>query len=320
MNDKNRPKVVFLEDPNASTGGHLDHVIPALKDEFDARHIKTLDAKIVSAQVEWADIVWLEWANEMAIHVTLNVPALRYKKVVCRLIGYELFTPMPKAIDWRMVDRLIFIAKHKMELFDSRFEIVSPEKVLIRCGIDMDKYRIFTVKQNTKKLVLLGHLNFRKGLPLLLHFYQQLLKRDPGFYLYIRGEFQDSKLELGAMTMIEELGLEGKLEFVDWVDDLNAWLADKSHILSFSLEESFHYAIGNGMAAGLKPIIHAWRESREIWPERFIFSNLDEFLYLALADLYEPDEYRRWLELCDLTGERQVKEIKALFRGLLANE
>ena len=74
--------------------------------------------------------------------------------------------------------------------------------------------------------------------------------------------------------MIHELGLKNKIEFVDWVEDLNAWLADKSHILSFSLEESFHYAIGNGMAAGLKPVIHAWNESREIWPNEYIFETL----------------------------------------------
>jgi hypothetical protein len=116
--------------------------------------------------------------------------------------------------------------------------------------------------------------------------------------------------------MIKELSLENNLEFVEWVDDLNAWLADKSHILSFSLEESFHYAVGNGMSAGLKPIIHAWRESREIWPQEFIFSDLDEFLSLALSVEYDPERYRALLVEKGLTGERQVDEIKSLFKDL----
>ena len=88
---------------------------------------------------------------------------------------------------------------------------------------------------------------------MLLQFYRQLLKHDPSYHLYIRGVFQDERLKMATMTMIDELRLKDKIEFVDWVDDLNSWFADKSHILSFSLEESFHYAIGEGMAAGLKP-------------------------------------------------------------------
>ena len=34
--------------------------------------------------VDWADIVWLEWANELAIHATNNLPQIRNKKVICR--------------------------------------------------------------------------------------------------------------------------------------------------------------------------------------------------------------------------------------------
>ena len=316
FHDHARPKVLFLESPNISTGGHLDHVIPALRSDFEAKHVKTLDVREIESLVKWADIVWLEWANEMAIHVTTKVPVISDKKVICRLIGYETFTALPSQINWKVVDRIVFMAKHKMEIFNSRFKAVGPSQILIRSGINMEKFSIAPNKKNTKKLVFLGHLNFRKGLPILLHFYKQLLKKDPSFYLYIRGEFQDAKLELGARTMIKELSLENNLEFVEWVDDLNAWLADKSHILSFSLEESFHYAVGNGMSAGLKPIIHAWRESREIWPQEFIFSDLDEFLSLALSVEYDPERYRALLVEKGLTGERQVDEIKSLFKDL----
>jgi hypothetical protein len=114
--------------------------------------------------------------------------------------------------------------------------------------------------------------------------------------------------------MIKELSLSNKLEFVGWVDDLNDWLADKSHILSFSLEESFHYAIGNGMAAGLKPVIHAWKESRDIWPEDFIFNDLDSFIDIMLNESYEPHNYRQILFDQSLDYKHQILEIEELLK------
>ncbi|MFW6103523.1 MAG: class I SAM-dependent methyltransferase [Bacteroidota bacterium] len=102
------------------------------------------------------------------------------------------------------------------------------------------------------------------------------------------------------------------------MDDINEWLADKSHILSFSLEESFHYAIGNGMAAGLKPAIHAWRESRNIWPEQYIFRNLEEFLAMAADDSFEPQIYRQKLFDHGLDADRQIAEIEQVIGECIA--
>ncbi len=86
---------------------------------------------------------------------------------------------------------------------------------------------------------------------------------------------------MALRTMIDELELELELGervaiVTEWVPDLDAWLADKSHVLSCSLEESFHCGLGDGIAAGLRPVIHAWRGAREIWPLEHVFRNLDE--------------------------------------------
>ena len=117
---------------------------------------------------------------------------------------------------------------------------------------------------------------------------------------------------MAAKTRIRELSLEKKIEFVDWIDDLNTWLADKSHILSFSFEESFHYSVGNGMAAGLKPVIHAWTESRDIWPEEFIFNDLDSFLKIMLDKNFEPELYRNLLFVNNLTTSTQTAHFDSL--------
>ena len=153
----------------------------ALSGKYHVRYLKTLSTDQAQLGINWADIVWLEWANQMAIQATNNIKRIEKKKVVCRLHGYEVFTDMPKKINWEHVQRLIFVAKHKMDFFNSRIKNLQTPQIVIRNGVDVDKFTIAKNKKNSKKLVLLGHLNFRKGLPILLHFYQQLLIRDPSF-------------------------------------------------------------------------------------------------------------------------------------------
>ena len=289
-----RTKIAVLCLPGLQS--FLGDIVDYLKTKYDVRTCYSNNNQEIGSATQWADIVWLEWANQMAIHVTNKIPQIKDKKVICRLHGYEVFTDMPAHINWNVVDSLLFVAKHKQEIFNKKFKIQSPPQTVIRNGINTNKFTIADNKQNTKRLVFIGHLNFRKGVPLLLQFYHELLKVDPDYHLYIRGEFQDPRLEMAARTMIKELSLDKKLEFVNWVEDLNSWLADKSHILSFSLEESFHYTIGNGMAAGLKSVIHAWNESRDIWPNQFIFRDLSEFLQVMMDDAYHPEEYRDWVK------------------------
>ncbi len=308
--------ILFLELPGTSTGGHLDHIVRHFKNIHHVKYEKTNDSNQIMNAVKWADIVWLEWANDMAVHVTNNISEIKTKKVFCRLHGYEVFTNYPAQINWDAVHKLIFVAEHKKQIFNKKFNIDSPPcQVVLRNGVDMDKFSISPNKTNTKKLVLLGHLNFRKGLPLLIHFYHELLKKDPDYFLYIRGEFQEPRLEMAINTMIKELCLENKIKFVDWVDNLNEWLADKSHILSFSLEESFHYAVGNGMAAGMKPVIHAWNESRHIWPQEYIFNDLEGFMKLMSSETpFEPAKYRNYIIEKKLDSQSQIENIEALFK------
>ncbi len=309
-------KIVFIEKASLGDGRFLKPIVESLKSRFNVKLLRTVNSLEVMRAVNWADVVWLEWANDLAIHATNNIPQIRDKKVICRLHGYEVFTGMPAKINWQVVDRLIFVANHKRDLFLNKVKHANVDTDVIRNGIHLDKYFPPKGKTNTKKLVLIGNLNARKGIPLLLHFFRQLLKRDFSYQLYIRGDFQDERLEMATQTMIRELKLEENIVFVGWVEDLNAWLADKSHILSFSLEESFHYTIGEGMAAGLKPVIHAWNESRDIWPDEFIFSDLDEFLGMMENPEYDPNKYRRMISDHQLDFETQIKKISDLLIDL----
>ncbi len=304
-------RLLFLEEANLSTGGHLDHIYDYFRSKCSARYEKVETVAAAREQIAWADVVWLEWASELMAQVTREVDELKRLPVLARLHGFEVFTPTAKEFNWQVVDKLIFVAEHKRRIFHSRVPNPPTRDTLIRNGIDVEHFSVPPAKRNTKNLLLLGHINYRKGLPMLLQFFHELLKRDDEFHLFIRGDWQDARYQLASITMMKELGIRDKITLVTkWIDDLDSWLVDISHILSFSLEESFHCAIGNCMAAGMKPIIHAWTESRAIWPEQFIFRSLDEFLELALSPAYRPYQYRSLLRRHDLTKATQLARVE----------
>ncbi|SDD76934.1 Glycosyltransferase involved in cell wall bisynthesis [Sporomusa acidovorans] len=269
----------------------------------------------IHAAIDWADIIWLEWGNESTI-VATQYPGIKNKKVFVRIHGYEVFTDMPAKINWSVVNKLIFVAEHKREVFFQRFGMsISKEKTcVIRNGIDIDKFNFTKGKEKNKNIACIGNINYRKGIDLLLQFFYELIQNDSEYRLFIRGDYQDLRYQMAIDTMLQELQLQDKVIFVDRVDNLNNWLKNMSFIVSSSIEESFHYSVGEGMLAGLKPVIFAWRESRDIWPSEFIFKNSFEFRKIILDNSYEPECYRQFvIDHYSLT--KQIHEIYELLNA-----
>lgn len=309
-----RLRVGFVCGPDRKFIGDIKREMSKRHDVRTAYFDESLDLPAVQRVMDWADVTWFEWCDKVMVNASQKLK--KTSAVVCRLHGYEVFAGLPAHVDWSFVDQLIFVARHKRDIFNDSYKNVPTNQILIRNGVNLNTFSIPQKKENTKHLLLLGNLNYRKGLPMLMHFYNELLSRDPDFHLTIRGTWQDLRYKIATMTMIDELGLENKITFVeDWIENLNEWLSDKSHILSFSLEESFHYTIGEGMAAGLKPVIHAWNESRDIWPEEFIFHNLDTFIDITCAETYTPEAYRQFVET-HFPMEQQVEKIDRVLRDL----
>jgi len=264
--------------------------------EYEVKKFIVSKEKEIYSAVDWADILWLEWGNDSTVLAT-SYKGIIGKKVIVRIHGYEVFTDIPPKIKWAVVDRLVFVAEHKRDLFFSQFgEIIARDKTcILRNGIDSNKFNIAVNKTKNKNIACIGNINYRKGIDLLLQFFYELLQVDGEYKLYIRGTHQDARYQLAIDTMIKELGLQNHVIFVGRVEDINKWLANMTYIVSSSLEESFHYSIGEGMLAGLKPIVHAWTESRDIWPQEYIFKNSAEFKQIILDSSYNPTEYRQFV-------------------------
>lgn len=308
-----RLRIAFIEQLGLTNGRFLDGIVAAVGARAQVRHVETAKLAEAAEAAEWADVVWLEWGHELTAFATQRVRALKDKPVVCRIHGFEVFTDVPEKADWSVVDHVIFVAQHKRAILLERLPVLAEKSSVIRNGVALGRFTIPEGKLNTRHLAAIGHLNYRKGYPVLLQHFHELARRDGRFRLSIRGDRQDARYEMALRTMIDELELGERVAIVtEWVPDLDAWLADKSHVVSCSLEESFHCGLGDGIAAGLRPVIHAWREAREIWPPEHVFRNLDEFLALCLDETWDPAAHRHLLVDRGLDQARQVREVVAL--------
>ena len=99
-------RIIFLEQSNQSDGRFLKPIVKSLKGRYDVKYLRTLNIIEAKKAIDWADVVWLEWANQLTVYLTNKLPQLKEKKVICRLHGYEVFTNMPAQIKWIMLTDL----------------------------------------------------------------------------------------------------------------------------------------------------------------------------------------------------------------------
>ncbi|MCB9492537.1 MAG: glycosyltransferase [Dehalococcoidia bacterium] len=266
----------------------------AIAQRHEVRHLHFNERAVlrdVDAAMEWADVVWFEWCDELLVEASRRLTKRAH--VVCRLHSYEAFTDAPARVDWRFVDRLVFVADHLRRLFEDRFE-ARPASVVIPNAVATDGLRLSTTG-DPFAIAYLGSLDFKKGPQLLLQCLAELIRRDPRYHLHVAGVFGDPRYELYFDKMIPALGLQGHVTLHGWVDDVDAWLDDKSFIVSTSVLESFGVGIAEAMAKGLTPVIHDWVGAEEIWPREHTFRTVAEFADLVLRGRGKPEALRAWV-------------------------
>ena len=254
----------------------IDDIATYLKEENEVRYFEGKDIRDLLQMMEWADIAWFEWCDQLLIEAT-KLP--KVTKIICRLHSYEIFTNMPEQIDWDKVDQLVFVNQSVKELYERKFSN-NVAKTVIYNGVDSHAFTLNPQKTYGKKIASVGYINYKKNPALLLYVFKKIHEYDNEFSLHIAGTHQDPRLELYFEHFLKEHPLP--VYFDGWVDDMPAWYADKDYIISTSLFESFHYSIAEGMLCGLLPLIHRWFGADYLYPKRHLFSDPDDCLQLMM--------------------------------------
>jgi glycosyltransferase involved in cell wall biosynthesis len=297
----------------------LKDIVEHLNRKYDVLTCFDGDPQKISSVVNWADIVWIEWANELAVGLTNNPALLNEKYVICRLHRYEAFVDdFCLKIDWSRIDTLVFVGAFMESMLKARVKDLDQRVGRITTfpnGIDLDKMS-FKDRKNGYDLAYVGYINYNKGPMLLLQAFKTLVQADDRYKLHIAGKIQNMHLDYYFTHMVDELNLTENIQFDGWIKDVNLWLQDKQYLVSSSVHESQGVGIMEAMACGIKPVIHNFVGASSIYPEKFIWNTIPEFVDHITKEAYDSAEYRKFVARRYSLVE-QMQQIDELIAGIV---
>ena len=143
----------------------------------------------------------------------------------------------------------------------------------------------------------------------MLQIIKKLVDKDKRYKVHVAGTMQGLEYEVHLKHIINEMNIKDNVVFYGWVDDMKEWWKDKNYLLSTSVHEGHPCNIIEGMARGIKPVIHNYFGSKSQWPNDLIFNTVDEAANLILEDKYDSEEYRKFVA-DRYSLENQIEKIK----------
>ena len=288
-----RPKIAFFCGGDGMT--FLNEIADFTKQRFQTRVFEGQTKEELYKLMQWSDVSWFEWCTDLAAAAS-NLP--KVCKNIVRLHRYEAYLHWPQQINWQNIDMLVTVGNSfvKDALLKQAPNIENVTRLVgIPNGVNLEKLK-FADRQRGKNIAFLGNLRMVKNPAFVLQCMQKLHYMDPQYRLFFGGIPQDAALEQYVKYMVNALGLRDVVFFDGWQNDINSWLADKHYIVSTSIIESQGMGLLEGMACGLKPVIHNFPGAVEIFPSEFLFNISEEFCSQILTGTYEPQKYRSFVE------------------------
>ena len=290
----------------------LPDIVKFLKSKYEVKTCFNGNNEELKSVILWADTVWIEWANELAVVLTKS-NIIDGKHSICRVHSYEALSGHVGAVDWNKLDDVIFVADH---IRDLTFQQLTKTNMVtkdfrthvIPNGVDVDKFK-FSHRKSGKNIAFLGNVNAKKGPMLLLHAFYELVNSSVfDYHLYIGGAIQEPRFGLYLSHIVKEMELEDVVHFEGFIQDVPKWLDDKNCIVCTSPIESQGLGIMEAMCMGIKPVIHNFVGARNIYDEKYLWTTIPEFIGMIDDEEYNSLEYRNFISKNYLLRHR-LKEI-----------
>ena len=309
-----RPKIAFFCGGDGMT--FLTEIIEFIERRFETRVFEGQTEEEMYELMQWSDISWFEWCTNLAVAASKKAKVCRN---IVRLHRYEAYEQWPRLVDWSNIDVLVTVGNAvTLEALQGQVGDIEnlTSVVSVPNGINLQRFPLVD-RRRGKNIAFLGNLRMVKNPALVLQCMQKLNYIDREYRLFFGGGFQDRVLEQYLRHMVEALGLRDVVFFDGWQGDVSAWLGDKHYIVSASICEGHPVGILEGMACGLKPVIHNFLGAEQIFPSEFLFNIAEEFCEQIVGGDYEPWKYRGFVEE-EYSLERQLGRINDIFTGLEA--
>lgn len=306
-----KKKIVFFILPGLDN--FIDDIIKYLSQKYDTKKVIVNHYDQIDEEMKKADICWFEWCDPLVAYGS-KLEMAKDKKIICRLHSYESFTNYIYQVNWSNVDKVIFVAEHIKRIVLSKIFIPQDKVYVIPNGIDLSKQE-YKERKKGFNIAYVGYINFKKGPMLLMHAFKKIFDTDNRYKLHIAGTFDEERYRLYFNQMIKEFGLEKNIIFYGWQKDINKWLEDKNYLICTSVLESQGLGIMEAMSKGIRPLIHNFVGAKEVYPEKYVWSSLDDIVNMLSDEEYSSIEYRNFIEKNYSLSDTNNKIISEIIEG-----
>ena len=302
-------KLLFLCLPGLQS--FIEPIADALQGTYEVTKLFTNQLDQVFAEVQKADVVWLEWANEMAIQATRQlIPPT--KRVILRLHSYEALTPqLLRGVNWDVVNDVIFVSSYIKEYVNGIIpqQLKTCKQHVIPNGVRMETLD-FPVRQpfenseigprSSFTLGMLGHLNNKKGLMNLCQaFYAVYNYADQHtgaeVKLKVGGTWQDPRYENYFFHFMEKTYLFLAVEVMQVPQGgASKFFSDVDVVLCTSPWESQNMSVMEGMACGCKPAVHWFPGAERHYQQESIWLTYVDLINVIYGP-HKPEDYRDYI-------------------------
>jgi len=292
----------------------IGKTVDALSKDYKTKLVLANSKNDIERTIQWADMIWFEFANEIA-SIGTKSPFIKGKKVIVRLRSYELFNQLYQGIEWNHVNRLVFTAPHVKTLLEKIYpEIKRVKSIVIENGFDLEKTPNNNFKTGYNIAWVPRRIDHRKNPPMVLQIMKRLNNITPQFKLHVAGTYVDLRHKLYIEYLTKELGLQESIIHYGLLDYMDEFWKDKNYLLSTSLFESFGNNIFEAMIHNIQPVIHNFYGAKQLYPTEALFNTVDDAVNMIVNTRHI--EGRKFVQEKGYTFENQIAKTRAVIESL----
>ncbi|WP_156823105.1 glycosyltransferase family 4 protein [Kangiella aquimarina] len=245
---------------------------------------ESIDIKSSQKKQEWADIIFCEWGLANAVWYSKNNHL--EKPLYIRIHAQEVREKARKFaydINVEKVSKFIFVSENIRQKALKLFNWPIEKTVVIPNFLEDVPFEEKSSDEEIR-LGMVGIVPQTKRFDRAIELLEVLLKHGRKASLHIKGHRPENLDFMHAPGRVAELDyyyalydkiketpdLDKNIHFYEWGNDVALWYRNINVILSPSDNESFHYALADGVLAGALPVIWPWEGASDIYPNNWI--------------------------------------------------
>jgi len=240
-----------------------------------------------------ADLLLSMWASEVPQFWARYFPN---KKIITYLRSHELFqASYMKQTKWQNVDAIIFVNDVMRQEFNAMYGPKPKFTYYIPNAVDTDVFAFIERPPDEQKtqIAFVCTLTLQKSFNVVV---QILMLLGDQYKVHYIGKTSNADTDI-IKRYLKSLDLGDRWIWNDAIPakDMPEWYKDKHFVLSTSVREGNPNCDIEGMAMGLKPIVHDWPGARQQFGP-WVFRTVAEAADMITSDDYQPETFREWVK------------------------